>query len=75
MRKLQLVLDLHRVLGVVYLYVYASVCLCAPFVFEIEVDRFRFGLLLASACVLVGYLLLDPGLESDVELPSSLLEL
>jgi len=55
--------------------VYACVGLCTPLILEIEVYRLGLCLLLTSTIVLMSDLLLDPSLEPDVELPSSLLEL
>jgi hypothetical protein len=69
--QLQLVLNLHG--GTIQ--VYARVGLRAPFILEVEVDCLTLSLLLPSASVLMGHLLLHPGLEPDVELPTPLLQL
>ena len=46
-----------------------------PLVLVVEVQYLALGLLLSTTRVLLDYFLLDPGLEADVELPASLLEL
>ena len=75
MWHLELVFDLHRVLGVIRLYLDACIGLRAPLIFEVKVNGLRLRLLLSSASVLLSDLLLDPCLEPDMEFPSSVLEL
>lgn len=51
-----------------------SACFNSPFVFKIEIECFSLLLLFARPRVFSLHLLLDPGLESDMELPAAFLQ-
>jgi len=71
--QLQLALDLGAKLGVVTIV--GGTCLDLPLVFEVEVDRLHLGCGFAISADLLEALLLDPGLEPNLELPALELEL
>jgi len=62
-------------LGVIDVDLVSMACFYAPFIFKIKVKSFGSLLLLSTTSVLLYKIFLDPSLEANMELPSTLFQL